>query len=363
MKLWHIAALVVAGTIVREIGHVELGPLFASATLHVFLPAIIFEAAWQLDVASVRNTWRAIVLLAVPGVAVTAGVIAACAVLGGAPLAAAALLGAILSATDPVAVTAIFRRLKVPAALAAIVESESLLNDAIAVLIYNELVAALAVGSFGFAALAALGVQSLLGSALGVAIGIACGMAGGALLRMRVSPFVQLAASVALAYLAYGATDRLHGSGIFAAIACAICMRARMRHEPSSGTATGMGRAWYGMATASNAALFFLIGASVDAARLWPSRELIVWAIVGVMLARALLAYGVLQCAPKMVRSWLTVVRLAGVRGAVSLALALSIPRSIAHAGLVVNATFAVVVTTILIGALTYGRRVARLEF
>ncbi|HEY5348575.1 MAG TPA: cation:proton antiporter, partial [Candidatus Lustribacter sp.] len=112
MKLWHIAALIAAGLIVGEARPGYLAELFRSATLYVFLPALIFEAAWQLDLRLMRRSWQPIVLLAVPGVVVTAALIALIVHgLGGVALGSALVLGAILSATDPVAVTAIFRRL------------------------------------------------------------------------------------------------------------------------------------------------------------------------------------------------------------------------------------------------------------
>src|SRR5579872_2815772 len=143
MKLWVIAALIAAGLVVGAFAPGAFTGWFRYATFQVFLPAIIFEAAWQLDFGTMRRAWRPIMLLAIPGVAVTAAAIAAIAYYGAhLQLPAALILGAVLSATDPVAVTAIFRRLEVPAVLATIVESESLLNDAVAVVLYRTVIGA-----------------------------------------------------------------------------------------------------------------------------------------------------------------------------------------------------------------------------
>ncbi|HZT12133.1 MAG TPA: cation:proton antiporter, partial [Candidatus Baltobacteraceae bacterium] len=94
----------------------------------------------------------------------------------------------------------------------------------------------------------------------------------------------------------------------------------------------------------------------------WALRVLIFWTLVAVLISRVLVSYGLLQLVPQMRRSWMDVVRMAGVRGAISLALALSIPSSVPQARLVVDATFVVVVVTLLVGALTYERRVIAMD-
>ncbi len=363
LKLWQIGALVVAGLIVGEAKSAYFGPLFAFATFHVFLPAIIFEAAWQLDLRTMVRGWRAIVLLAVPGVVLTAAIIAASVhYLGGLALGASLVLGTVLSATDPVAVTAIFRRLPVPALLSTIVESESLLNDAIAVVLYREVIGVVTVASVTGMTVATLAGRAVLGSLLGIVAGAAFGLAGSTALRPKSPVAVQIVVTFAAAYLSYAAVDAFGGSGIFSTIACALVMRQIERTRCNIGMAQSVERAWHAAATASNAVLFFLIGAAVELLHLWDLREILGWTILGVLVSRALVAYGLLQFSPKFMRSWMTVVRLAGVRGAVSLALASSIPASLPNANVVRDATFGVVIATILLGSLTYQRRIGRLD-
>lgn len=363
MKLWQIAALVVAGLIVGESKPGYFGPLFAFATFHVFLPAIIFEAAWQLDLRTMLHGWRSIVLLAVPGVVLTAAIIAASVhYLGGLQLGASLVLGVVLSATDPVAVTAIFRRLQVPELLATIVESESLLNDAVAVVLYREVIAVVTVAAVGGMTIASLAGGAVLGSLLGIVAGAFIGYVAALAIHPRVPAVVQVLVTFAAAYLSYGAVDALGGSGIFATIACAMTMRELERRRASVEAVRGVERAWSVAAAVSNAVLFFLIGAAVEVVHLWDLRAILGWTILGVLVARALVAYGLLQLAPAMLRSWMTVVRMAGVRGAVSLALALGVPASLPGANVVIDVTFGVVIATILIGSLTYGRRIGRLD-
>ena len=98
---------------------------FAPALLFVFLPALIFEAAWNVNAAALKRRWLAVAVLAVPGVLVTAVIVGGgLALTGQMPFVPALLLGAILAATDPIAVIAVFKRLRVPTDLAAIVEGE-----------------------------------------------------------------------------------------------------------------------------------------------------------------------------------------------------------------------------------------------
>jgi len=129
MQLPLIAVLLVAGIIVGILFPGRLTDVFGTATLYVFLPALIFEGAWRLEFRTMRSMAAPIAVLAVPGVLLTAAIIAAGVHYAGRiPWPPALLLGAILSATDPVAVLAIFRRLWLPRMLTTIIESEALLN-------------------------------------------------------------------------------------------------------------------------------------------------------------------------------------------------------------------------------------------
>ncbi len=362
MRLWQIAVLVVAGLVLGEVRPGLLADTFRTATLYVFLPALIFEAAWQLDVQLMRRAWRPIVLLAIPGVAITAGFIAAVAFfLGGLGLAAALVLGAALSATDPVAVVAIFRRLNVPPLLATIVECESLLNDAVAVVLYRAVIAAVTLAA-SLSVVERVSVLALAGSLLSAAAGVGVAYLGSFALRKNVPLVLQTLVTFACAYAAYFVSDAFAGSGIFAVIACGITLRALERGYAGVATRDGVERAWHVAAIVANAALFFLVGAAVEMGHIWAQRSILAWTIGAALAARFFLAYGLLSLVPRLARSWKAVVQLAGVRGALSLALALGVPAALPQRGVIVDVTFAVVVVTILIGSLTYERRIERLD-
>ena len=358
MQLWHIALLLVAGIAVGIVYPERLTGLFGTATLYVFLPALIFEGAWHLDFHVMRRAWKPIALLALPGVVLTAGIIAlTMRYVGAFGWAPALLLGAILCATDPVAVVAIFRRLDV----ATIIESESLLNDAVAVVLYRAIVAVLLL-SGGFAGVWHAAWTAIAGVLIGTALGLALAYVAAFALRDRVSTFVQSAATLAGAYGAYTVADYFGWSGIFAVLVFGIALRELERHRITVSSASGVAVFWHRLSTLANVVLFFLIGAALDLTRLLHGLPGAGVTIAAVFAARAVLSYGLLHMVRAQVRRvWQTVVRMAGIRGALSLALALATPAAIPQRGAVIDATFAVVVVTVLLGSLTLDRRIARL--
>src|SRR5207237_1128940 len=119
-------------------GLVQSFPRFAPGVmLFVFLPPLLFDAAFRLDANELRFLWRPVLILAGPGVLVTAGVVAGImAIVAGLPVPTGLVLGSVVAATDPVAVTAVFRQLRVPKRTEVIVESESLINDGVAITLY-----------------------------------------------------------------------------------------------------------------------------------------------------------------------------------------------------------------------------------
>lgn len=362
MQLWHMAALLIAGIVAGIVFPGRLTGLFPSATLYFFLPALIFEGAWYLDLRIMRRTWKPIALLAVPGVIVTAAVIAlAMHYLAAFAWGPALILGAILSATDPVAVVAIFRRLDVPKPLATIVESESLLNDAVAVVLYRAIVADVVL-SGGAAIVSREALNAIVGVATGVLLGLAFAYAAAFVLRDRVSAPVQSAATFIGAYGVYGLCERFGWSGIFAVLTFGIALRELERRRISVSSAEGVATFWDRISTVANLLLFFLIGSAVDFTRMLADLPAVLVTIGAVGAARAVVANGLLHLVRESVEYvWRTVVRMAGIRGALALALALATPGAIAQRGDIINATFAVVVVTILVGSLTLEKRLSRL--
>ena len=316
---------------------------FGDTLLFVFLPPLIFEASWNLDLDSLRkNAWR-IAGLAFPGTIATAAIVAAGVVLVGAlPLGAAMLLGAILSATDPVAVVAAFRRVAVPLDLKTIVEAESLSNDGVALVMFGFTVAIAAGAQASVVADIARGTVAVVcGTLIGAVAGVLC--AG--VLRTTRAPEHEVTVTVVLAYSAYVAATAAQCSGIFATAAGAIALRAALRRVPSVLThADDVDIVWRAFAFVANAVVFLATGLVIRPERIVNEPVLVIAAIVAVTLARVSLA--LIATGSPAAR---ITVYLAGMRGAMPLALALSLPDTLPLRPQIIDATFAVVLFTIVV--------------
>ena len=244
MKLWQILVVVGLGVGYGLVDPDRFAYALGHATLYVFLPPLLFEAAWNLDYRAIRRQWVAIAALAGPGVLLTAVIVAGALSVVRVPFGPALLAGAILSATDPIAVVAVFRHLKVPKTLATIVECESLFNDAVAVALYRAVLAALAVGTASAGRMGFVALQTAGGVAGGIALGIAIAFLAARLLRGSDRARIQVAATIAGAYGAYFAADALALSGIFSTIAFGIAFRYLERSWITLRLAEDVGQFW-----------------------------------------------------------------------------------------------------------------------
>jgi Na+:H+ antiporter len=314
---------------------------FGDALLFVFLPPLIFEAAWNLDLAELRRTAVRVALLAVLGTLATAGIVAGGLVLANAlPFASALLFGAIVAATDPVAVVAAFRRVNVPERLRTVVEAESLSNDGVALVLFGFALALASGQSVSLGADIGLGALEVAG---GVAIGALAGVLCSGVLRATNASEYEITVTIVLAYLAYLAATAAHCSGIFATAAGAIALRATAARIPGAiSNRDDVDRAWSALAFVANAVVFIATGLLIRPERVLHEPGLVVAAIVSVTLARVLLAL-----LAERERAGRITVFLAGMRGALPLALALSLPDSLPFRPQIIDATFAVVLVTI----------------
>jgi len=358
LKLWHIVVLVLAGVAYGEFEPGLLTYAFGHATLYILLPALLFEAAWNLRFRAMARAWPAIATLAFPGVLLTALLIAGALAVVHVPLRTGLLAGAILSATDPIAVVAVFRRLRVPVLLRTIVECESLFNDAVAVALYRAVLVAVLAGTLDASGLVRISLVASAGVAGGIAIGVGTAFVAAMLLRNRDGVGLQIAATAVCAYATYFTAERLECSGIFATIACGIALRWFERRWISLRVAEDVDHAWDIGVLVANALVFFLVGAALDVAIVVRDPAFVIAALAGVLVARFAVA-GLLLPAGYP-REWLDVVRVAGMRGALSLALALALPAAVPQRETIIAATFAVALATIISSTFTVPPVVAR---
>jgi CPA1 family monovalent cation:H+ antiporter len=344
-----------------ELDEIHLTP---HLILVLFLPPLLFEAALHIEVTALRKTLLPIGLLAIPGVLLTAGLVGALVHWGvGLGWSAALLFGAIVAATDPIAVLAIFQRLGVPHDLAVLVEGESLFNDGTAVVLSRILLGVVLAGTFD-------PIAGLWDFATVVGGGLLIGGLSGSLVS-RVTAriddhLIEITLTTILAYGTFVAAEGLHVSGVIAVVAAGLVLgNVGARRGMSPTTRLALLNFWEYVAFLLNSAIFLLIGLEVDLANLlgnlWP--ELI--AVGAVLLARAVVVYGlgliVLPLPPVLPRRWLHVLFWAGLRGAVSLAVVLSLPLDLSIRPLLLDLTFGVVLFTLLVQGLTMEPLVQRL--
>ena len=190
--------------------------------LPVLLPPLLFAASQRTTVGEFRESARPILLLAVGLTVATTAVVAVVAHAGGLPWAAAWVLGAVVSPPDPVAATAVARRLRLPARMVTVLEGEGMFNDATALVLYQVAVAAAVTGALSAGTVA---LELLLAVVVGVGVGLALGwLARVALAALHDAP-AETTVTVVMPFVAYLGAEHLHGSGVLAVLALGLYLR------------------------------------------------------------------------------------------------------------------------------------------
>lgn len=338
--------------------------------LLVFLPPLLFSAAFETPLRDLRaNIWP-IGRLSIGLVIFTMAVVAvvAQAAIPGLGWAAAFTLGAIVSPTDPLAATTFFRRLAIPQRVVTILEGEGLLNDATALIAYRAAVLAAISGSF----VPGDAVVAFVGAGIGgIIIGAGVGLVFGEILRRLHNPPVEVALSLVIPYAAYLPADRLGLSAVLAAVAAGLIVGRRSTMISSPDTRMLGLSTWQMVTFLLNGFAFILIGLELPeilgglSAR--APAELLGLAVIvsGTVVAARFGWVYVTSLLPGSVRrsiaerdpvlaSRLTfVVSWAGLRGAVSLAAALALPAAFPERNLILLLTFAVILVTLVGQGLT----------
>jgi CPA1 family monovalent cation:H+ antiporter len=329
-----------------------------SLILFVLLPGLLFEAAFNLSWRELRANLVAVVALATLGVLLTTAVIA---VVGhvalGLALPVAILFGTMISPTDPVAVVAVFRRLGVPARLVNLIESESLLNDGTGVVLFTVALAAILSAPSGAAAVAWDFVRLTSGGlGLGLAIGLLLSF-----LTSRIDDFpVEITLTGIGAYGSYLLAEALGLSGILAVVAAGLVLGNLGRPRAmSSRTREAVTLFWDYVAFLLNSVVFLLVGLDFPWSDVRGQLAGIAAAAVIALLARAVAVYGVLGLLHplpwRVSFRWQHLIVWSGLRGAIAVALALSLTETSSQFNSVRALVYGVVLLSILVQGSTVG--------
>ncbi|SRR6266508_743993 len=376
--------LVLGGLVLGFLPGVPRAELPPDLVLVLFLPPLLYQAAFFSSPRDLRADARTITLLAVGLVLATICAVAAVAhaLVGGLPWAAAFTLGAIVAPTDPLAATAIARRLGVPRRLVTVLEGESLVNDATALVAYRLAVGAVVAGSF---TLWEAGLQFVGRGIGGVAIGLAVGLLVAEARRRIEDPPVEIVLSVVTGYAAYLPAELLGASGVLAAVTAGLYVGWRAPVLASPGTRLLGFSFWEVLVYLLNAVLFVLVGLQLhlilsgvsgsSAAVLLGQAALVSAVVIGVRVGWGFTVpylVRVLDRRPSQVARRVgarerLVVGWSGMRGVVSLAAALALPlqtstgQAFPQRNLIIFVTFGVIFATLVLQGLTLPWLIRRL--
>ena len=345
----------IVGLIVAVAGPDVGLPIAPSLLLAIVLPGLVFEAAFRTDRAVLRPVLGPVVLLAVPGVVVVAGIVAVVLSLTTAlSITEGFLVGAMVAATDPAAVLATFRRIVVPGRLATLVEMESLVNDGTGIVLFGLALELLVGGGSIGGSLVAFAVRVAGGGLLGAVLG----WAAARLVRRVDDHLAEITLTVVLAYGTYLLADAIGTSAVIATLVASSAFGAVARDGLSVRAREAIEVVWDYAAFLLTAGVFLLIGVSIAPDALVHAAGPIGWGIAAVLVSRALVVYGFLGVIPTAFArgrprtvpfDWLPLVVWAGLRGAVSVALALSLPADLPNRDLIQGVTFGIVLFTLIV--------------
>jgi CPA1 family monovalent cation:H+ antiporter len=321
--------------------------------LGVFVPGLVFAAAYSIDWTDLRPLIGPVVALAIPGVLASAVIVAFALHLAiGVPLELAFVVGAITAATDPVAVVASMKRLDVPRGLRTLVEGESLLNDGTGLVLFALAVRAVDAG-VGTIEAAVLFVSTIAVSGV---VGIGGGLLAARLIRATNERTIQLGITLVTAYGTYQLADLIGLSGILATVIAGIALGSRMRRTAGSDALVReIEDLWDVVAFILTSLVFLLIGFAIRLPSLLNAGTAVVVGTGAVVAARALIVYvpaGAVRLwnsARAVPRGWAHVIFWSGLRGAIALAAALSLPVDFPQRELLQQISFGIVLVTLLV--------------
>ncbi len=363
LRIPYTVALVIVGLLITVQQPLEVN-ITPELILALFVPPLVFEAAFHLNLTELQRDLSNILLLAVPGVVVTTIVVGGIVAWGTMlTLPVALVFGALIAATDPVAVVSLFRALGIPKRLSILVEGESLLNDGTAIVVYNLVLVVALTGKFDLVEGLADFVRVAAG---GTIIGLVLGWVASRIIARVDDYLIETTLTTALAFGSYLLAERLEFSGVLAVVAAGLVNGNMGPRGMSPTTRIVLFNFWEYVAFLANSLVFLLIGLQVNIPNLLAEWQPILWAIGAVLLARVIVVYGfgwIMNRFDEPVSlKWQHVITWGGLRGAVSLALALSLPIQLgSDAGLLRVMAFGVVLFTLLVQGTTMSPLLRRL--
>jgi len=386
IRLPYTLALVLAGLALSFIQLEALSDvnLTSDLLLLLFLPPLLFEAAYHLPFDDFRKNGAHIAYLALAGVLITAcltalGTFGAFNYLGlvdNFNWTHAFLFAAVISATDPISVLALFKEVGAPKRLYQIVEGESLINDGVAVVIFAIVVAVIGLPSSHGPAIELQGAQAIIGFACitfaktaigGILVGAAIGGFASVMTRQVDDHLIEITLTTLVAWGSFLIAEELHVSGVLSTVSAGILMGSFGKYfGMSASTRIAVQDFWQYMGFLSNSFIFLLVGLELDPGAFFTNLPAVLLAFLAVLAARSVAVYvGIpvvnLFSVPLPGR-WKHILAWGGLRGSLSMVLILGLPLDFAGRSFLINLVFGVVSVSLFLQGLTMAPIMKRLK-
>jgi Na+:H+ antiporter len=380
IRLPFTVALVLVGLVLSFFPNFLGFTVSSDLILAILVPPLIFEATLHIPWRKLKKDLLPVTMLAVGGTLLGTFFVGGLVVqFLGISWAAALAFGALISATDPVAVIAFFRSLGVSKRLTILVEGESLFNDGVAIVIFN---LALAAGTLSSSFELGAALQEFVIVAFGgLAVGLVLGYVVSYIILKNVDDhLIETATTVALAFGSFVVAESfgdfvgvegLRLSGILAVVAAGLMVGNIGLENTSPTTRLTLENFWEFLSFVVNSLVFLLIGLEIELAQLQPNIIPIIVAVMAIILSRGVIIYtfswiyGRFQPQNRIPLSFQHVMYWGGLRGAISLALALSIENAVFGSDVALELrvmTFGVVLFTLLFQGMTIEKLIDRLQ-
>jgi CPA1 family monovalent cation:H+ antiporter len=355
---------------------------FQSIIFYVLIPVLVFESAYNIDKQQLKKNLIVILFLAIIAMLLTCLIVAVLLFYGighesGFPWMAALITGAILAATDPVAVMAILKEMNAPKRIRVLLEGESLFNDATAIVLFSLF---LSIATATADAIPAGDLQSVFDVVVrfvsifagGALTGLLVGLFFGVLQKKVKQNLLTGVMSLIVAYGSYLLAEHLGVSGVMSTLLAALSFSV-LSHDAGADTGESLESEvknkylWDVLSHVANVSVFLIVGAVITLEMFEQRWLAMLIAIFSLLLARAVSVYGVLSFFSsfknlKVNFSAQTVMVWAGLRGAVTLALALSLPTTLDYWWTIQSIAFGVVMFSLFVQAPTMQLLVKRLS-